>query len=436
MTFKLREGVVWSDGTPVTAEDVRWTWQAQTDPDVAWGYAETKEAIEEVEVLDRRTVRFHLREHGPSPLFRVNEGAVLPRHAWSDLPFSEWRADSGRFLERNVSNGPFRLERWEPGQEIVLVRNERYYVEDRPRLEKVVLRIVPDKSQQIQQLIGGVVDYVEWVPPDQAVRLREEDGVALSTFSARQYDFLCWNTLNPLFAERAVRQALTQAIDRQTIVDSLYRGFARVSVSPILSSTWAFHGGLDPWPYDPDAARSLLSSSGFEDGDGDGTLERDGQRFSFELLVNAGSRLQANVATMIQEQLARVGVEARLRALEFNTYVQRITSHDFDASLGGWSIDTSLNLAYAFHSDSIDNGYNLGSYSEPEVDRLIEESVRVTDLEARRRILYRLQEILHEDQPYTFLLEPQKVNAQTARLRDSRPNALSSFYNLPEWWLD
>ena len=233
-----------------------------------------------------------------------------------------------------------------------------------------------------------------------------------------------------------VRRALTHAVDRQQIIDALFAGYARRSTSPILSSAWAHDATIEPWEHDPAEARRLLAAHGFADTDGDGTLERGGEPFSFELLINAGDRGQTDAATMIQEQLRGLGVEVRLRALEFNTWVERVLSRDFDAAMGGWNIDTSLNVGYAFHSDSIgEGGYNFCGYSNPEVDRLIDEANRAVGVEDKRELLHRLQALLHDDQPYTFLWEPQKINARNRRIRDSRPNALSSFYNLAEWWV-
>lgn len=430
----LRSGVSWSDGVPVTAEDVRWTWQAQTDPELAWGYAQSKDNIREIEVIDPLKVRVHFRQRSPSQLAELNEGVILPKHVWSELPFAEWRANERWFENHLVVNGPFTLESWTRQEQIVLLRNESYHEPDLPRLDRVVLRVVPQKQNQIGELRAGEVDFVEQVPPSEVLPL-EEQGIQILRFWARQFNYICWNTQRPLFADPEVRRSLTLAIDRQEIIDTLWYGFARIAVSPILTSTWAHDPDLQPVPFDLEASRQILQSKGWSDSDGDGILDKGGEPFSFELITNTGSQVRIDAAVMIQEHLRRAGIEARVRQLEFNTVVSRALEHDFDAMLGGWDIDTSMDLAYAFHSQSIDDGYNFGQYFDPDLDRLIDAANLETDPAERLRLLRQAEAILHRSQPYTFLWEPQRLSAASERLQDAAPSPVSPYFRLREWWL-
>ncbi len=136
---------------------------------------------------------------------------------------------------------------------------------------------------------------------------------------------------------------------------------------------------------------------------------------------------------MIQHQLLKIGVDVVVRQIEFNTLLEMNLSHQFDATLGAWGIDTSLDLRYAFHSNSIDQGYNYGAYRNAEVDRLIERDSRQTDLAALKQDLLRIQEILHSEQPYTFLWEPQRLSAVRTRIRGTRPNPLTAYFQLHRW---
>ena len=435
LTIHLRPDVVWSDGVPVTAEDVRWTWQAQTDPDVAWDYAFAKEAITDVEVVDPHTVRAHFKNAYFSQMADLNEGVILPKHAWSALPFKEWRTRPEWFQQHMVSDGPFVLSSWTPQQELVLKRNERYFEKDLPRLDSVVFRVIPDRANQLAQLRVGSLDYVEQLPPARAAEVRSWPNARVLGYWTRQYGFLEWNVAKPLFADPEVRRALTQAIDRQAIVDTLWRGLGKVSDSPILSTLWAHAPNLEPWPYAPDEARRILAAKGWSDSDGDGVLDKDGARFSFELLTNAGNEIRRDATVMIQEQLRQVGIEARPATLETNTLVAQLGRHDFDAAILSYSIDTSLDISYAFHSSSIKDGFNYGAYSNPEIDRLLDEFRLQTDPQAAKARLVRAQEILHAEQPYTFLWEAQRADAASARLQDPRPNALSAYFHIREWWL-
>lgn len=438
-TVRLRRDATWSDGHPVTADDVVWTWRAQTHPAVGWRYRQSKERIEAVEAVDPHTVVFVFATAYLAQMTDLNEGAVLPRHAWGRLPFERWREDPDWFARHLVTSGPFRLAEWVPGERIVLAPSPACHPTPAPHparcpaLERVVFRVVPDAAARIAQLEAGALDYVADIAPADAARLARRPDVAIERFWHRRYDYLAWNLGREPFSDPGVRRALTLAIDRQALVDTLWHGFARVAVSPVPASVWAAHPALEPWPHDPAAARLLLERRGWRDEDGDGVRERRGRRLSFELAANGDNRQRVDAAIMIQAQLARVGVEARVRSLDFHALVERLDTHEFDAALGAWGIDTSLDLWYAFHSAAIADGYNSGAYSDTEVDRLIEAARRAREPAALLDPLRRLQEILHRDQPYTFLVEPLGLDARRRRVRGARPSAVGSFRDLASW---
>src|SRR5262249_23114481 len=147
--------------------------------------------------------------------------------------------------------------------------------------------------------------------------------------------------------------ALALAIDRKTIVETIWGPYARVATSPIVASVWAHNKALQPWPYDPAQARSILASKGFADHDGDGVLERGGKPFAFELISNAGNRQRNDAAVMIQAQLKQIGVRAEPRVVEFNTLNDQMNKGHYDAAITGMGMDTSLDLTGNFHSHSI-----------------------------------------------------------------------------------
>ncbi len=434
LTFHLR-AAEWSDGVPLTAEDVRWSWIAQTAPEVAWRQRNRKEGIQDVEVVDERTVRFHFSTAYPDQLDDANAGVILPRHAWGAKPFSEWRTAGSWFVDTIVSSGPFVLTSWEPSQEMVLERNPRYGRSGRPLLDRVIVRIVPEKTTQINQLLGGELDYVRVVPADQIERLEQSERTAVVSSAGRNFDYLCWNTRHPMLTSAEVRRALTLATDRQAIVDSIYGDYARVAVTSVPASTWAFDDSLEPWPYDSSAASRLLTTAGFADADGDGIVERAGEPLEIELLVQSGNRVHIDAATLLQAQLRRSGVSLVIRQVEFKTWLERLKNQDFEAAIGGWFIPTSLDMSFAFHSREI-GSYNFGSYSNPEVDRLLDAAAATLATEPRTELLHQVQAMLHQEQPYTFLWEPLLIDGRSQRVRDSRPNALSSYYSIDDWWLD
>jgi peptide/nickel transport system substrate-binding protein len=431
LTFRLRDDVSWSDGVPVTAEDVRFTWQAQTSEEVGWPNSYVKESIRDVEVVDAHTVRFHFRRAYPGQLLDANEGFILPAHAWKQLPFAQWPESGDWFRQHLVVAGPFTLERWKPQEEVVLRRNPRYFEAGKPRLERVVFRVVPDAAVRLQELLGGAAHLVEGLPPDRGDEVAKAPGRRLETVWQRQYSAIVWNTSRPPLDDPLVRRALTLAIDRPGLVEALFRGRARVADSPILTTVWAHPPDLRPWPYDPNEARRLLESRGFRDADGDGTLERGGKPLVLELSTFTTVTVLRDALVLIQDQLRRAGVRVEPAVREPSAQRAKLAAHDFDGALTAWGIDTGLDLRYAFDGRDPD-GTNWGRYRNPEVDRLLDEVDRQPERAAATAQLARLQHLLHQDQPYTFLWEPPRLIGMDARLR-ATPSALSTFTGLADW---
>jgi len=416
LTFHLREAR-WSDGAPLTAEDVRFTWRAQTSPRVPWVGAASKSRIRDVEVVDARTVRFRFDGPYPYQLADAIEGGIVPQHVFGLVPFEEWAAHD--WSAQRIGSGPFILARHVPQQEIELARNPHYFLPERPLLDRVIVRIVADDTSLVTQLETGEIDWLEGVPARDAHRLIEpgSTSVRLLAFDQPKYDFIGWNGERPPFDDPAVRRALTSAIDREALVDEMLFGFGRVSRGPLPSAAWGTDRALEPWPYDPAAARATLAARGFRTRDAAGT-ESSGRPLAFEMLTNSGNRVREEMLVKIQEQLARVGVRVAVRALEMKTLRQQVAAGDYDAYLGGWTFSGKIDLASLFASDRVPPaGLNVVRYRVPAVDR---EIARLTEATSGDEMLAPLREILlqiHEDAPYTFLYEPRRVAGYGARLR-------------------
>lgn len=435
LTFHLRHGVTWSDGTPITAEDVRFTWEAHTSPEVGWSFGEVKQHIRDVEIVDRYTVRFHFDRSYSAQLLDANLGVILPKHAWSKLPFAEWQDNNQWFVDNLVVSGPFTLEEHVPQQRVVLRKNPSYFEPGLPKVDRVVFEIVRDPKAQIAMLRSGRAHFVEFVPPAEADAVEAAEDTYLTTFIPRFFFYVLWNTERTMFADAATRRALIHAIDRQSIIDSLYYGYAAPSYSPFTTDVWVHNDGLEPWPYDPARARELLAAAGWSDSDGDGVLERDGESFRFELLTNSENELRRDIVIMLQEQLKQVGIGVEARLMEFNTMFGPLNNHDFDAVVMAMAMDTSLNTDYFFHTRGIEDGYNWGSYSNPELDAVIDAIEAQVDPPENKPNFDRMQEILHREQPLTFLYQGVRTCGARNELQGLEPNALSSFFKMRLWEL-
>jgi peptide/nickel transport system substrate-binding protein len=433
LTFHLRPDARWSDGEPITARDVLFTDRAQRSPEIAWQYADSKDGIESVEAVDAHTVRYVLRRAYPYALVDVNDGHILPEHAWGGRDFSTWRTSAEWFQSHLVASGPFRVARWEPGVELVLERNPGSIAADAAGPEQVVFRVVPDPAARIEQLLSGAFDFVDGLTPLEATRVAAHPELRVLSCAGREFDYIGWNEQRPPFDDPQVRKALTLAIDREQLVAALWKGWARVAAGPVPADAWARDPELTPWPYDPEAARRILAGRGFVDHDGDGVLDRNGRPLRFELSTNAGNRLRSDALVLIQDQLRRIGVDAVPRTLEIQALTDRNLSGDYDATLSGWSIDTTFDFRPYFHSQEQKDGWNFVHYANPEVDRLLDATRSVHAIADARPMFFRIQRILHAEQPYTFLWEQRRLAAIRADVRGVEITPLASLVSLPHW---
>lgn len=408
LTVKLADAA-WSDGTPLTAGDVRFTWKAQTAPEVGWTGASTKERIKDVEAVDPHTVVFHFDRAYPEMLADAFEGGIVPEHVFGKVPFDRWRTYD--WSQVKIGSGPFVLESWRPGEEIVLAKNARYLKTGRPLVDKIVVRIVPDVGNLETQLSAGGIDYVEGVPPQDAKRLAATKGISLIAFDNPMFDYVGWNGAKKPFDDRDVRRALTLAIDRSAIVEDLLYGYGRVSTGPLLSTWWASNPGLTALPYDPDEARRILAAKGYD----------AKHPLKFELTTNAGNRVREAVALKIQEQLARIDVQAQPRPIEMKAFRERNVAGKYDAYIAGWRFNGKLDLASIFGGKARPPaGSNVVAYHSVDADRLLEAIGSASAWNEAKDAYMKFALQIQEDQPYTFLYEGQRIAAVGPRLRDMK----------------
>jgi len=433
ITFHLRDDAVWSDGVPVTAEDVRFTFSVQKDREIGSRGLEFKDFISSVEVVDAHTVRFHFTRVYPYQLMDANDGHIVAAHAWGKVPFDRWRTTD--FEPILVSSGPFRLASHNPNQTLILERDPGYWGRPRPYVDRLVFRVVPELSSLTNQLMAGELDLVHGLPPREAQRVRGDPDIEIVEFPSRRWGFVAWNNRDPLFSDRRVRRALTLGVNRKAAVDAVYHGFAQPAHGPVLSSMWAFNRNLPQLPYDPPAAAALLAEAGWRRRDSDGALMRDGKPFVFDLAYPATNTLRAELAVLIQADLARLGITVRPRQMEFTAFVAATETGDFDALLWVWEEGTRVDLTGVWSSPSETAGSNnFVAYSNPEVDRLISASREEPDYTRSKVIFDRIQEIIVEDQPVMFLYEANEIVAINRRIRGADINAVGVFFNLEEWY--
>ncbi len=432
LTYRLRRDARWSDGAPVTAEDVAFTFELLRDSTVASPRYGVTEYIEAVRVLDPHTVAFAFSQPYPDQLFDT-AGEIVPKHVLAGVDRPRIRTHA--FGAHPLANGPFALKKWVKQQYIELVPNPTYFG-PRPYLDRVIFKIVPDNTNLLLQLENNEIDVMMGVPPAEAERLQRRGNVNLHMLSGRLYYYLGYNTARPLFANPKVRRALTTAIDRNGLIQALLFGYGRPCVGPIPPMLkWAHNDTIRPLPYDPDLARRWLAEAGWRDRDGDGWLDRDGRPFRFTIMINTGNPLRADLAVVVQEQLRRIGVNVQIQTLEWSSFMSALREKDFDAYMGGWSTAFNPDLTPIFHSSATDL-FNFVSYRNPEVDALIEKGRQEIRRERAARFWKEAQARIYADQPYTFLFWIDKIVAVNLRVKNATPVPLSALYKLERWYVE
>lgn len=438
--FKLR-ACTWSDGTPITSDDVRFSWNAARHPEVAWVSSSIVDFIKDVEVHSPREFTVHYTKAQPYNIMDINDVQVLPKHTFGTVPFGKWRGHGGwPALAKQACGGPFVVESHDPGERIVLARNEKYYDAPKPYIDRLVFVRFGNSDTMLNALLANQLDMMTGVIPEKADRVLAVEHANLYTYVTRSYGYMGYNCKRWPFTDKRVRQAMTYAIDRRDIVESILAGYAQVAGPPIIRSMWASNQTLTPYPYDPDKAKALLKEAGWTK-NADGLLEKNGKLFEFALMTNQGNPTRKAICEYVQADLAEIGVKAKLTIKDFNQMSEQLKRHNFDAYVGGWYIATKVDPKPTFHSVSVEGRYNYVNFVNAEADALIDKGrvMNILDpkVRAEAKLLWdRFQVILYDEQPYTMIYEPRGLVGLSKRFVNVRVTSLRALGNVHEWWVE
>ncbi len=432
LTFHLRDDVFWHDGEKTTAHDVKFGFEKARNPKIGWSAIKWLQFIKECQVIDDYTVKFIFEQIYPYQLMDAVVAPVLPKHILDRVPDEEMI--NTEFNRDPVGNGPFRFKEWKPQQYIEVEANQDFYA-GRPPLDRIIFKVVPDQENLVIQLKSGEIDFMERVPPRFFTELSRQVDLVAHTYFGRAYSYVGWNLRNPLFQSKKVRQALTMAINRQEIIDSLLLEFGQIPTGPVLPIIWAHNPNLPDFPYDPEKARRYLGEEGWRDTDGDGWLDKDGKRFSFTLKTNKGNQIREDILIFLQDMFKEVGIEVTPNILEWTVFSGDLEKKNFEAAVAGWSVALKMDMTTIWHSNSIDDKFNFVSYSNPEFDQLNDAAIFESDAEKAKEMWWRIQEMIAEDQPYTFLYMPKDINFVHKRFQNVQMEAVGWGYNLEQWWV-
>ncbi|MBS4188874.1 peptide-binding protein [Bacillus sp. FJAT-49705] len=436
-TIKIVENAKFHDGEPLDADDVVFTYNIPLSPDYDGVRKSYFENIEKVEKIDQYTVKFTLKQvDAQFPVVSLGFG-ILPEHILKDVPI----ADLGEheFNTKNpIGSGPFKFSEWKDGEYVKVVANDDYF-DGRPYLDSVTYKLVPDANAILAQLQAGDIDYYAGIPqPDvptvesyaDAAGLRLESGLALS------YTYLAFNQRDDKFKDKKVRQAITHAIDRKAIVEHVMAGLGEVAHVPESPLSWAYNPDVPKFEYDVEKAKKMLEEEGWKPG-ADGILEKDGKKFSVEVKTNQGNKVREDIVVILQKQLKEVGIEIKPQIVEFSSLIADIDPGvwNFEAIVLGWSLGIDPDPSGIFHTKEIEKGLNFTGYSNPEIDVLMDEQLKELDKNKRKEMIGKIQALLAEDQPYTFLYYPKEFRAMPKNLEGYEFHPKAQMYNIHKWWL-
>lgn len=411
--FKLREGVKWHDGKDFTAEDVKYSYDVIfTDDYKAVQNRPYYEAIKSVDVLDKYKVRFTVKDDYFQN-FDVCAGIqVLPKHFYSN---PENKKDLGRKL---IGTGPYMLTKYDKGQKMILVKNPDWWgntagtENGTNNFSKITLRFATEENVQLELLKKGDIDFMSFRPEGfikkTVGKVWEEKIVKVKTENKtpKGYSFIGWNFKNPILKDREVRRALSMLFNRPVVVEKFEYNLSMPATGPVYVQSDYANPNVKAVDFDPAGALSTLSKAGWKDSDKDGTLDKvvNGKKTSLSITILEPNPDMVKYLTIYKEEASKIGVEINIKSIEWNSFIKLLDEKNFEGVRLTWGAGgVEWDPKQIWHSTSSHGaGSNFISYSNPEVDRLIDQARKIYEKEKRIPLLQKVHELISNDYPYVF----------------------------------
>lgn len=429
-TFTLRDGLTFDDGSPLTAEDLAFTLTLLHDPSYSGGTDITEAhivggdaykngnatSIEGIKVIDDRTIEITTEEVNAQSL-RLLGGQVLSKAYYG----KDYEKGDLNYLNdlhlKPLGAGPYRFVDYLPGQEIRYEANE-YYYEGKPDAAQFIYKTTEGDSQQFFQT--GELDYSAFAANQQNEQFLKSLGFSdIHIYTSSAYGYVAFNHEKPLFKDPKVRLAFTYGLDRQTIIDTYYQGYAEVANVPVAPSSWAYTDKIGDTTYDPEKAKELLEEAGWTEGK-DGIREKDGESLTVYYFTSAGG-LADTFIPIAKENYAEIGVDFQVEQMDFNALLSRVEKGDHDLASFSTTMLTDPYTGIAnFHTKS--NSDTFKGYGNEKLDALIDATISTTDQEERTAAFHELYEALEEDPPVMLMSYTKVLSGTNARVEGFNPN--------------
>jgi peptide/nickel transport system substrate-binding protein len=432
VTWKLRPGVRWHDGTPHTSADVQFTVNAINKGDWKPESVDGFDRISSVDTPDSLTAVVHYRERYAPYLLQFVRG-TLPRHLLSGRSIDA----ATDYNRKPLGTGPYRVVEWKTGEYILLEAAPNYWRgAEFPKIRRLLFKFLPNTTTRINQLKSGEVQMVALVPWDKVRELRGQPSIRLNQVVGNGYEHVTLNQQHfPAFADLAVRRALAHAVNRELIVSTLLDSLVQVVNGAIQPLSPAYEPNVTTYDYNPARAQALLDSAGWVRGS-DGIRAKGGQRLSFTLITQSGFAIRENVAQALQQQFRAIGVDMQVRVIDGTSISSIWFKGDFDAMLHWWQQGADPELTLFFAKDRMPpRGRNINYFRDDSLTSMLYASDREIDAGRRNALLKQAQQRLATLVPELPLYNTAKVDAVPATLRGftGNPTNAGPFWNVHTW---
>ena len=428
-TFYLKEGVKFSNGEELTADDVAFTYTTLCDRSYDGsrstavenldGYKEYRDgddkSVRGIKVIDKKTISFTFTEPNSSAIYKFNHG-IMPKSVYD---FTKGNIQKIKDLfSKPVGSGPYKLVEHKQGQEVTLERNDDYF-KGQPKIKNIVLKVTNGKTN-LQELMSGNIDVEEiGIKPESVQQLQSAGFSNLDVCLDNGYNYIGWNLNNEKFKDKKVRQALTYGFNRQAFTDSYYKGYAEVINGPILPMSWAYTDDLNKYEYNAEKANELLDEAGWKLGEG-GIREKDGEKLSIRWLTYTDSKFVDTLIPILKEDWKKIGVEVTPELVEFGTLSSTVRDkRDYEMFNMAWSlsVDPDPSGLFGIDQDKL-GGHNFVGWKNEEADKLLKDALQETDQEKKKAIYAKWQQIANEELPYMFLNQNKKALVSNTRVKN------------------
>lgn len=443
--FHINTAAKWQDGVDVTADDVKFSFDAALNPNTGNSYTTTiNENVVSYRVIDADTFEVTARDryvsfllNGPGTVF------IVPKHIWETIDPQSWSFDGGSTgtdPARVVGSGPFKFKEWVQGDHVTIERNPDYY-NGVANLDSVIFRVLPDTDTAVLALENGETDVLEVIPAADTARIQGNSAFKVDVYYTpliTGYMFNLDQEKTELFQDQAVRQALMMALDRQSIKDNIYLGFGEAAIGsqPPLSPAYAPDQIEPKLDYSVQGALDLMASVGWKDNNGDGTLDRGGVKMKFKLTYVTGDSTTSQLVSYMQEAWKAIGVDVELVGLGGDAYTQAFDDRDFDMILVAFNLGTDFSETLLFGCDQYTLGFNAMKYCNPEWDQLDERQKREFDSDARTQLLIEQSQIIWADQPMGMVRFGIFRTGYDATIHNFYPNGYGFLWSLQYVWIE